>query len=206
MDYALEKLINGPAGKHPFLDAIMRDAATWAVPVFIAIVAAWFAVGWFRGSPRERLGSITALFAAGGALLTNQLILLVWSRPRPFAAHPGTVHTLVARSTDGSFPSDHALASMAIAVVLFHFHRRWGLAAIAAALLVCIARVYVGAHYPGDVAGGALIGAIVASLLLGPLKVIPIRVSNGVTWLMRRLRLPLRDGSLPEAAGDRSPT
>jgi membrane-associated phospholipid phosphatase len=196
MDYRLEQALNGPAGHHAFLDALMRDAATWAVPVFIAIVAAWFAVGYLRGPREERRGALTALLAAGGALLVNQGLLLLWSRPRPFDAHPETVHTLVARSADGSFPSDHAAASVAIATVLVLAHRRLGLVALAAAALVCVARVYVGAHYPGDVLAGAAVGATVAWLAYRPLGPAVGRAVDLGDGVLRRLRIPPRDRAL----------
>lgn len=169
MDYRLEQLLNGPAGHHPAWDTLMRDAAAWSVPVFAWIVISWFALGWLLDRPADRRGAVTALLAAGAALLVNQAVLLVWQRPRPFVAHPDTVHTLVAHARDGSFPSDHAAASAAIATVLLLFHRRLGLALLALAALVWVARVYVGAHYPGDVAAGAAVGAAMGVLLTVPL-------------------------------------
>lgn len=197
MDYRIEQFINGPAGGHPALDTVMRDAATWAVPVFIAIVAGWFLLGWIRGLKAERRGALAALLAAGGALLANQFVLMLWQRPRPFEAHSASVTTLVSRSADPSFPSDHAAAAVAIAVVLFLAHRRIGAAVLVLAALVCVARVYVGAHYPGDVLGGAAIGAGVAVLLWWPLAVVTDRVARAVDWAIARLRLPLPDRSAP---------
>jgi membrane-associated phospholipid phosphatase len=191
MDYSIEQFVNGPAGGHPVLDTLMRDVATRSVAAFIAIVAGWFLVGWIRGLAAERRGAVTALLAAGGALLANQFVLLLWQRPRPFAAHPDAVTTLVSRSTDPSFPSDHAAAATAIAVVLFLAHRRIGAAVLGLALLVCVARVYVGAHYPGDVLAGAAVGAAVASLLWWPLAPAVARVAAGVDQVIGWLHLPL---------------
>jgi undecaprenyl-diphosphatase len=171
----------------------MKDAANWAVPVFIGIVAAWFVIGWVTGRPNERRGAVLALLAAGGALLVNQILIRIWDRPRPFVVHPHSVHVLVSRSTDSSFPSDHAAASIAIAVAVLLMHRRIGLIVLAVALLVCYSRVFVGAHYPGDVLAGAAIGLVVTLLLWRPLAVIPTRVNDAVTWLIRVVRLPLPD-------------
>jgi hypothetical protein len=53
------------------LDTLMRDAATWAVPIFMGIVAVWFVIGWLLGRVDERRGAVLALLGAGGALLTN---------------------------------------------------------------------------------------------------------------------------------------
>jgi undecaprenyl-diphosphatase len=193
VDYRIEQFINGPAGHHAFLDSFMRDAATWSVPIFIGIVALWFLYGWVRGLADERRDALTGLFAAGGALLANQVVLQFWQRPRPFDAHPHTVTTLVPHTTDPSFPSDHAAASVAIAVVVVLAHRRIGLLVLALAALVCVARVYVGAHYPGDVLGGAAIGTAVAFLLWMPLRILMTWIARAVDWTIARLHLPLPD-------------
>ena len=193
MDYRLEQVLNGSAGHHAGWDALMRDVATWSVPLFIGIVAAWFLVGWIRGLPRERQGALTALIAAGGALLVNQVVSHLWERARPADAHPGHVHLLLSPSSDPSFPSDHAAAAFAIATLLMLAHRRLGIAALALAALVGIARIYAGAHYPGDILGGALVGVGVAFVLVYPLAPLMERVSRAVDWIITRLRLPLPD-------------
>ena len=94
MDYALEQLINGPAGSNPFWDTVMKGAASLGEPIFIGVVVVWFMGGWLRRQPRDRWGAIAALLAAGGALFVNLVISHLWDRARPFVAHPATVHLL----------------------------------------------------------------------------------------------------------------
>lgn len=161
MDYRVEQWINGPAGHHALLDTFMRDAANWAEWLFVAVVIVWMLYAWLSGGAADRRGALAALAAAGIALLVNQVISHIWARPRPFVAHPGTVHVLLAYSRDASFPSDHAAAGFAIATTLLLVHRRWGLAAVCAAAVMSYARVFVGLHYPGDVLAGAAIGLAV---------------------------------------------
>ncbi len=122
--------------------------------------------GWVTGRPAERQGALTAFVAALGALAVVQLIDRLWARPRPFVAHPDTVHLLVAHAADASFPSDHVVAACAIAVVLVSFHRRLGAIALLLAAVLAYDRVYIGVHYPGDVLGGMFLGTLVALLLV----------------------------------------
>jgi len=90
-----------------------------------------------------------------------QFILLFVHRIRPYDA--GVSHLIVSRSGDWSFPSDHATASFAIArAFILNGVRRRALAFFAAALLVCVSRVYVGTHYASDILGGAVTGMIAA--------------------------------------------
>jgi undecaprenyl-diphosphatase len=63
-----------------------------------------------------------------------------------------------------SFPSDHASAAFAIAFAVFLFDRIVGSIFLAAAVLIGVGRVFIGAHYPADVLAGCLVG--LASTLL----------------------------------------
>jgi undecaprenyl-diphosphatase len=180
VDFTIEQWINAPAGSHAALDEAMKAAAGLAEYAFVALVGAWFLIGWLRQRPSERRGVIAALGAAAIALLTNQVIGLAWNRPRPFMAHPASVHVLLSHGTDPSFPSDHAAAAFAIAVVLLALHRRLGIAALLGAALMCYARVYVGDHYPGDVIAGALVGAAAAVAVLTVLRV-PLDLASRLT-------------------------
>lgn len=159
MDYRLEQWINRFAGRSAGLDATMVHVAQWSEVLFFGIVVTWYLYGWASGSIPDRRGAVTAGLAAALALLVNQLIIVFWKRPRPFVSHPGTVHVLMAHSKDPSFPSDHAAPAMAIAVALLMVHRRLGVLAVAAALLVGLSRVFCGVHYPADVIAGFVIGA-----------------------------------------------
>jgi membrane-associated phospholipid phosphatase len=72
------------------------------------------------------------------------------------------------------YPSGHAAVAWAITIiVLFCLGGRWRIAAIVLAIVVPIVRMYVAAHLPLDLIGGAALGVLVASavaLLLGVRK------------------------------------
>src|SRR5206468_11785663 len=71
---------------------------------------------------------------------------------------------LATRSSDFSFPSDHAVMAGAAAAALWLVSRALGALATVAALVMAFARVYIAAHYPWDVAAGLVVGALVALL------------------------------------------
>lgn len=98
-----------------------------------------------------------------------KLLSLAVDRPRPFAAHPGTIHALVAHAADAGFPSDHATAAFAIATTILLAARRWGLLVLLAAAILALGRVALGVHYPSDVLAGAGLGAAAALALHRPL-------------------------------------
>jgi membrane-associated phospholipid phosphatase len=65
-----------------------------------------------------------------------------------------------------SFTSGHAIITFAIAGLLaLVLPRRWAVVAFLLATLNAVARVYLGAHNPLDVVGGAAIGLAIAAVL-----------------------------------------
>ena len=166
MDYRLEQLINGLAGQSPVADQLMVGLAAWSELAFIVLVLAWFMAGIALRLRRDREFALVALLAAGLALLMNQLLGHLWDRPRPFVAHPGLVRLLLPHAADSSFPSDHAAAAFAIAVVMTAVHRRLGAGLLVVSGLIGFARVYAGDHYPGDVLVGSAVGVAAAIVLI----------------------------------------
>ena len=115
------------------------------------------------GNARDLAASVWSGAAVLLAVAVNQPIVHAVAEARPYTGHPNVL-VLVTRSADLSFPSDHATMAGAAAAGLLIASRKLGLIAIIAALLMAFARVYVGAHYPGDVLAGLAIGAAVAVL------------------------------------------
>ncbi len=78
------------------------------------------------------------------------------------AAHPESVSVRKYISRRPGFPSQHALHSAAFATALFLAVRWVGLFAAVYALLVAVARVMIGTHWPSDVITGLILGPLIA--------------------------------------------
>jgi membrane-associated phospholipid phosphatase len=99
--------------------------------------------------------------AAALAVALNQPVGHLFAEARPYAVHPGLLR-LADPTRDSSFPSDHAVMAGSVAAGLLLVSRRLGMVAVAAAVLMAFARVYIAAHYPWDVLAGLALGAAVA--------------------------------------------
>ena len=165
MDGELHAL-NVLAWRHDALGDPVELYATAGGEVVFALVVAALLIAGVRHR-RALLAGLTALAAAGCALVAAGALSALIHRPRPFVADPAHVHLLVAHARDPGFPSDHATAAFAIATVVYRYDRRAGAAALAAAALLALARVVVGVHYLGDVLGGAALGIAAAIVVSG---------------------------------------
>ncbi len=67
--------------------------------------------------------------------------------------------------TGHTFPSGHATFFMALAVSIFLTHKKAGYIFMFFALLIGLARIIGGVHFPADILGGFILGGIVACLV-----------------------------------------
>jgi undecaprenyl-diphosphatase len=163
--------VNHVARVTPWLHTPTRLYAEYGVGLFALVLL----VSWWLARREGDFRQVTApLWAPVGALVAlgvNQLLVAAVAEPRPYTTLTHSL-VLISRSSDYSFPSDHAVMAGAVAAGVLLTHRRLGLVTAALAVLMAVTRVYVGAHFPLDVATGLLVGAAVALaswLLVRPL-------------------------------------
>ncbi len=79
-------------------------------------------------------------------------------RARPFVALG--ISPLIGQAATASFPSGHMAFLVPIALASFLIDRRLGIWLSSSVFVVGLARIAVGAHWPSDILGGILIGAV----------------------------------------------
>ena len=188
-DWRLFSLLNGLANRSPVLDIIiqllMNDYA-----ITTALVVSVFGL-WFIGKSAEaRERNQRAVLSAALSLVSANLVVkafnVVFYRFRPFAFHK--VNLLFYYPSDSSFPSNAASVGFSLATAVWLLNRRMGWWLYALAVLLAIARVCGGVHYPADIVGGALIGMSCAYVIVRKARFLD-PVCNGIIRLMRRLLL-----------------
>lgn len=148
------RAVNGlPQGLYTGVWPLMQYGTFITIPV-LALVALLFR--------RPRLTLALAL-AGVGVYLLALVVKRVVERGRPDALLPDVEGREVFGEGSLGFPSGHAAVAAALTVVAAaHLSVRWTVVALALGAVVIFGRIYVGAHLPLDVIGGAALGAVAA--------------------------------------------
>ncbi|ALG13713.1 phosphatase PAP2 family protein [Kibdelosporangium phytohabitans] len=167
----------------------MVEIAHIAAEVIIGgFVLAYLVVWWLarrQSAARMSLAVVAPLMVAV-AYLVSEVLKVLFQEERPCRGVVGCPEV-----GDWSFPSNHATIAGAAAVGLLLVHRVMGVVAVALAILVAVARVVEGVHYPHDVLAGLLLGAGLA-FVAGPLArvmtpvVARLRARSGGALLLGR--------------------
>jgi len=163
VDWRLYKDIYTVSLHHHWLGTAFSDLEKASIPLMVVLAAALWLLARPGGDRKWKLASGSAFTSAVVALIVNLVIHSVHDRPRPYESH--RIAHPWSSSTDASFPSDHASASLAIAFAVLAFDLPLGIAFLVVAGLIAVGRVFIGAHYPGDV-GASILVALVSSVLV----------------------------------------
>jgi membrane-associated phospholipid phosphatase len=166
----------------------------------LGVFAVLMLVGWWNARRRDTPAMTLALAAPVAVVLAFALAEIVKRvvaevRPCYSLPHDYFVDACPTR-TDYAFPSGHSTVATATVAALWLLDRRLAVIAAAFALFEGFTRVYLGAHYPHDVLGAALLALPVAYLtsrLLGHTAV-PL-----VTRLRTGVLRPLLTATLADA-------
>ena len=136
---------------------------------FLASFLIWLMFGgllilWLIDGKFKKEQVLHALLAVAVAWGVAQVIKAIFPTVRPFELNGLTPLTLLP-SSDGAFPSGHTAAAFALATTIWLHDKKVGSAFVVAAIVVGVARVWGNVHYPIDIVGGAVLGAITAFVI-----------------------------------------
>ncbi|MFI8239607.1 phosphatase PAP2 family protein [Streptomyces sp. NPDC085866] len=151
------------------LDGVVALWSTYGLAVFALLMV----VGWWRARRVVATAGMTALAVPVAVLVAfgaDAGLKALVREDRPCRGLPFRTLEACPAPGDWSFPSNHTAIAVASAVALFFVSRRLGLLASGFAVAMAASRVWVGVHYPHDVLVGALVGGLVAFLVMTVLR------------------------------------
>jgi undecaprenyl-diphosphatase len=172
-DLPILRFLTSFTGKSEAFDHLIHAVSSYDVfeGVFMMSLL-WFS--WFRGRAEEIDDERKKRRARLLIVLTGSIVIVAFSRvlqlvlnihQRPLLSDLGlTFPTFIDRSLLNpwnSFPSDHSMLFFAFATGLWRIKRSLGMIAyLWQGIVIDLPRVYLGIHYPSDVAAGAALGII----------------------------------------------
>jgi undecaprenyl-diphosphatase len=147
----------------PFLTTVMNEITPLGTGVVVlAIVGVTAAFLW---RTEHKHSARLLLAATAGSILLNNVLKLYFDRPRP------EVFERLTHAASSSFPSGHAMSATVVCGTVGYLLARlqkstWArtitlLFAIVMIVLICFTRLYLGVHYPSDIAVGAALGTVI---------------------------------------------
>jgi len=153
----------------PMLTEMMRGLS-WIGSPFALVPAVTLAAGlmWWRGLKDD---AVLVMAAALGGVALDEVMKLHFKRLRP------EVPWAFVHEHSFSFPSGHSVLAMVMYGVIVYktqdkLRSRWAKAVLMAGAFLMVvgigvSRVYLGVHYPSDVAGGYFVGAVWLAAVIG---------------------------------------
>lgn len=161
-----------------FFVAITNLAPFWIIPGL-------FAATLFVVKERQYAVPILCLALITVAIsdpVSSQIVKPIFERHRPCHSDYFVqgAHFLLGFKNSDSFPSSHATNMFAQAMLFTLFYpSKWPIF-FGFAGLIGFSRVYVGVHYPGDVLGGAVLGAAIGFIVYALFTGIRRRISKRI--------------------------
>ncbi|MDQ6752919.1 MAG: phosphatase PAP2 family protein [Actinomycetota bacterium] len=143
---------------------------------------------------RSPVNAVATGAVASAGWLSSEVFKVLVARHRPEAAV--LFDPLVREPGTGSFPSGHTSLAVSLAVAVFLLARgtRWQWAALACgaavAVGVAVSRVYLGVHYPTDVAASFIVSGTGILFCTGWWNRYALKVLVRVPWLDRLGPIP----------------
>jgi undecaprenyl-diphosphatase len=161
LDLYLFNLINNFAGRWTWLDYFFMFCADYLGYILLFILFL-FLVSNYKKYWKMVVEAIIAAVLTKFVLV--EIIRKIWFRPRPFFSL-NFVPLINQSAEEASFPSGHASFYFALSTIVYLYNKKLGIIFYIASILIILARVFVGVHWPSDVLVGAILGILMGWIL-----------------------------------------
>ncbi len=158
--------------RNPLTDSAMLELTALGTGSVVLMISGVAAV--FLALNKHKYSALLLIVATIGGLALNTVLKMGFHRPRPEVVVWG------AKAFSSSFPSGHAMSAAIVYSTVAYLAARlqkhlWSkivimLGALTMIGLICLSRLYLGVHYPSDVAAGVTIGLAWASFCMATLE------------------------------------
>lgn len=186
------------AHQRPLMQQIMLEITSLGTGTVVAMLV--FVSGMFLWLNKHKHSALLLIIATFGGGLLNNLLKLGFDRPRPQIFKWGTY------ADSSSFPSGHAMSAVivygTVAYLAARLQRRASsriLTLAAAAIiivLICASRIYLGVHYPSDIAAGLIIGLAWAAFCMAVLEATQLYAKRNAPQMLEA-EAPAAPGASP---------
>jgi undecaprenyl-diphosphatase len=156
-DQSLFNALYGLAHQNSFFDGLIVFLAGY-LQYFLIILA--IILLFVKQKDWRRQLHIVSVFLLSAILsrgLITEIIRFLYNRSRPFLAFELT--PLINHDLTNSFPSGHMTFYFVLALSIFLLSKKWGWFFVVSVILMGLARIIAGVHWPTDIIGGILIAA-----------------------------------------------
>lgn len=157
--------LNNFAGKSQWFDNTAIFCAEYLPYVLIAVFLAILIFSKKTYREKIKIFIFTGISIFLSRIIITEAIRYFYHANRPFVDN--NVHQLIFHETSGSFPSGHAAFFFALAAAVYFFPKGspWNFQGLPlfffiGAVLIGVARVIAGIHWPLDILGGAVVGIL----------------------------------------------
>lgn len=187
--------------QNPTVQRIMLELTALGTGTVVAMIV--IVSGMFLWLNKHKHSAILLLVATFGGLLLNNLLKLGFDRPRPQIFKWSTY------AASSSFPSGHAMSAVivygTVAYLAARLQQRPGSRILTLSfaaliiLLVCASRLYLGVHYPSDIAAGLIIGLAWAGFCMAVLEAAQLYAKRNAPQMLDA-EAPAPPGAAPSSS------
>lgn len=161
MNLAIFQYFHSFAGQSICLDSVIIFCAKYLPYIMAGAVVLFLIFG------RDKKRELKMIFYGAASVILSRLIIteiirLIYPGLRPFMVYD---FTPLIYDFNSSFPSGHAAFFFALAVIIFIFHKKWGIVYFLGTIIIVLSRIMAGVHWPVDILGGLAVGIVSAFLV-----------------------------------------